>query len=93
MLNVIIVVALRENIGLIIIMVVQTQLLIVLKLGTGGLTMTNYERIKQMSVEEMASYFCIGGLPICPLHAPHCKDDKCPECFKKWLESEVDDNG
>ena len=56
--------------------------------------MTNYERIKQMSVEEMASYFCIGGLPICPLHAPHCKDDKCPECFKKWLESEADaDNG
>ena len=52
--------------------------------------MTNYERIKQMSVEEMASYFCIGGLPICPLHAPHCKDNKCPECFKKWLESEVD---
>ena len=54
--------------------------------------MTNYERIKQMTVEEMASYFCIGGLPICPLHASHCKDNKCPECFKKWLESEVDDN-
>ena len=54
--------------------------------------MTNYERIKQMSVEEMTSYFCIGGLPICPLHTPHCKDDKCPECFKKWLESEVEDN-
>ena len=54
--------------------------------------MTNYERIKQMSVEEMASYFCIGGLPICPLHAPHCQDDKCSECFKKWLESEVDDD-
>ena len=53
--------------------------------------MTNYERIKQMSVEEMASYCCIGGLPICPLHAPHCKDDKCPECFKKWLESEVEE--
>ena len=53
---------------------------------------TNYERIKQMSVEEMASYFCIGGLPICPLHAPHCKDNKCPECFKKWLESEATDN-
>ena len=51
--------------------------------------MTNFERMKQMSVEEMASYFCIGGLPICPLHAPHCKDGKCPECFKKWLESEV----
>lgn len=55
--------------------------------------MTNFERIKQMNVEEMALYFCIGGLPICPLHAPHCQDNKCPECFKEWLESEVDDNG
>ena len=54
--------------------------------------MTNYERIKQMSVEEMASYFCIGGLPTCPLNAPHCKDNKCPKCFKKWLKSEVDDD-
>ena len=53
---------------------------------------TNYECIKNMSVEEMASYFCIGGLPICPLHAPNCKDNKCPECFKKWLESEVHGN-
>ena len=52
---------------------------------------TNYDRIRNMSVEEMASYFCIGGLPICPLHAPHCKDNKCPECFKKWLESEVEE--
>ena len=51
---------------------------------------TNYERIKQMSVDEMASYFCIGGLPICPLNALHCKDNKCPECFKEWLESKVD---
>ena len=54
--------------------------------------MTNYEHIKQMSVEEMASYFCIGGLPICPLNAPYCRDVRCPECFKKWLESEVNDN-
>ena len=70
-----------------------------LMLGIGELTMTkseaaiitNYDRIRNMSVDEMASYFCIGGLPICPLHAPRCKDDKCPECFKKWLESEVEE--
>ena len=56
--------------------------------------MTNYERIKQMSVEEMAEYFCkYGGLPLCPLNAPHCRSNECPKCFKKWLESEVDDNG
>lgn len=53
--------------------------------------LTNYERIKAMSIEEMAAYFCLGGLPICPLHAPHCQDNKCPECFKKWLESVSDD--
>ena len=51
--------------------------------------MTNYERIKQMSIEEMASYFCIGGLS-CP--PSYCRDSKCSECFKKWLESEADDN-
>ena len=51
--------------------------------------MTNYERIKAMSVEEMAAYFCIGGLPICPLNAPHCHSNECPKCFKRWLESEV----
>ena len=53
--------------------------------------MTNYEHIKQMSVEEMASYLCIGGLS-CPPNAPYCRDSKCPECFKKWLESEADEN-
>ena len=54
--------------------------------------MTNYEHIKQMSVEEMASYLCIGGLS-CPPNALYCRDNKCPECFKKWLESEIEDNG
>lgn len=70
-----------------------------LMLGIGELTMTkneaaiitNYDRIRNMSIDEMASYFCIGGLPVCPLHAPYCKDDKYPECFKKWLESEVEE--
>lgn len=52
-------------------------------------SMTNYERIKAMSVEEMAAYFCIGGLPICPLNAPHCHSNECPKCFKRWLESEA----
>ena len=73
-------------------MMVSGHTAIATKLIKEVITMTNYERIKQMTVEEMALYFCIGGLPICPLHAPHCKDDKCSECFKKWLESEVEDN-
>lgn len=51
--------------------------------------MTNFEKIKNMTVEEMAYYLC-NDLPLCPLKAPHCRDNKCPECFKKWLESEVE---
>lgn len=50
--------------------------------------MTNFEKIKTMSVKEMAYYFCT-DLPICPLKAPHCKDNNCPVCFELWLESEV----
>ena len=58
--------------------------------------MTNYERIKQMSVEEMALF--LGSKPYCHLE----NDDiyciygwhgaQCEEHAKKWLESEVDDN-
>ena len=51
---------------------------------------TNFERIKQMTIEEMAYYFCT-DLPICPLKAPHCKDNNCPVCFEHWLESEVNE--
>lgn len=53
--------------------------------------MTNFERIKQMSVDEMAEYICI-ELPHCPIQAMHCKDTDCVNCFKKWLESEAEDN-
>lgn len=52
--------------------------------------MTNFEKIKTMSVKEMAYYFC-NDLPICPLKAPHCKDNNCPVCFERWLESKVND--
>lgn len=53
---------------------------------------TNYERIKAMSIEEMAEYFCkSGGLPLCPLNASHCRSNECPKCFKRWLESVSDD--
>ena len=62
-------------------------------------TMTNFERIKQMSVEEMALLLmkvnCSYDIP-CMLEISDCKyphiDNNCSICFKEWLESEVEDN-
>jgi hypothetical protein len=64
--------------------------------------MTNYERIKAMSVEEMAKYIyehddnlndviCKTIYPECPwgdLVSP----DNCLGCIKKYLESEVQED-
>lgn len=50
--------------------------------------MTNYEKIKQMSVEEMAE-----KLP-CPYNEYYLdcnKDCDCKKCCKEWLESEVEE--
>ena len=51
---------------------------------------TNYDRIRNMSVEELADfildYDTIGG---CPLPEINCMARTCIECIKKWLESEV----
>lgn len=58
--------------------------------------MTNYERIKAMSIDEMAESY----LPFfdCPYDTPYvgCEmgkkfDDDCNKCVKHWLESEVKD--
>lgn len=52
--------------------------------------MTNYERIKNMSVEEMqkALYGCLGDE--CTLPVMCCLAQNCKECIKQWLESEVE---
>ena len=54
--------------------------------------MTNFERIKQMSVDEMAQ-IDMGGFLNCPyITTPdiECGDDKdCVACVKHWLESEA----
>ena len=54
--------------------------------------MTNYERIKAMSVEEMAK--CIDAQ--CGMHqfcnaGIDCTAIECDECIVAWLESEVQD--
>lgn len=59
--------------------------------------MTNYERIKQMSIEEMARCkdmcpFEFKCKPALLYSIGICKiDEWCDECRKKWLESEVDE--
>ena len=61
--------------------------------------MTNYERIKQMNVEEMALLLmkvnCAYDIP-CMWGISDCKypriNNNCSICFKEWLESEVDNN-
>lgn len=62
----------------------------------GGKKMTNYDRIKQMSVEEMAEYLsdhwsCIG----CAFEKV-CDDNlyryiNCHKNIKQWLEQEVEE--
>lgn len=58
--------------------------------------MTNYERIKYMSVEEMANLFeeisiccLVQDCNSCPIHEPlsYCTE----EYIKIWLESEVEE--
>ena len=59
--------------------------------------MTNYERIKSMSIDEMAE--CSMLFFTCPYGTPYvgCEmgkqfDDDCIQCTKHWLESEVQEN-
>lgn len=49
--------------------------------------MTNYERIKNMSVEEMAYTI------MCPYDTEPdmCNHDDCIKCTKQWLEQEVEE--
>ena len=56
--------------------------------------MTNYDRIRNMSVDEMAE-FINGRSPCdtCKLHdGQTCANVWCIQGVKQWLESEVDDN-
>ena len=60
----------------------------------GGTGMNNYERIKNMNIDEMAE--CSIPFFTCPYDTPYvgCDmgkkfDDDCIKCTKAWLESEV----
>lgn len=54
--------------------------------------MTNYEKIKSMSAEEMAEFMYKFQSDICA-YCGSCESDfKCWHGFKKWLESEAVEN-
>lgn len=64
--------------------------------------MTNYERIKAMSVDEMADFFVNKGISCIELFRRDTNNAllPCPveegctsyECFKQWLESEAEND-
>lgn len=54
--------------------------------------MNNFEKIKQMTVDEMARssipfFTCPYDIFICPYDTPY--NDNCIACTKHWLESEA----
>jgi hypothetical protein len=56
--------------------------------------MTNYEKIKQMSIDEMVQgditlLGCVGHVPMEYCNKFH---GNCIDCKKHWLESEVEEN-
>lgn len=62
---------------------------------------TNYDRIKDMSVEEMAEFLfkvntaytepCMVGESVCKWEDYPTHDKGCKDCFKEWLEMEVEE--
>lgn len=60
--------------------------------------MTNYEKIKNMSIEEMVEYFPTADPYECPFSCPDCfyrtcdfDGDSCEIKAMRWLESEADE--
>jgi hypothetical protein len=54
--------------------------------------MNNYEKIKQMTVEEMAEYFSfISYCGCCPAKDTEKCNIECKGVFKQWLLQEVEE--
>lgn len=47
--------------------------------------MTNFEKIKNMTIEEMAEVFCIIDFDV----NKKCPDCDCTSCAKEWLKAEA----
>lgn len=58
----------------------------------GGIRMTNYEKIKNMTVAEMVMFIdCEGTCNYCVYANDDCKGLKCREGVKAWLNQEVEE--
>ena len=59
--------------------------------------MTNYEKIKAMSVEEMAEFCDSCSCKRCIYYKEHelnfCDEYECIDGITQWLESEVEEDG
>ena len=53
--------------------------------------LTNADRIRAMTDEELAKLLCVMNIDDCPdkAHELHCMD-KCYECWLDWLRQEAD---
>ena len=51
--------------------------------------MTNADRIRAMSDEELAAVIACGVG--CVRNAPHCRQDDCTPCINEWLKQPVKD--
>ena len=55
--------------------------------------MTNYEMIKQLSMEEMAAFlYFTDTCPFCIYDGIPCNELSCKNGIKRWLESEAEEN-
>ena len=65
------------------------------KKGNNGLKMTKYEKIKELTEEELIELllaFESGNMNYCSDFKTICDcDNDCDFCLRKWLESEYDD--
>ncbi len=52
--------------------------------------MTNFEKIKQMSVEEMTEFMSTIDTSACSCCKGKCACMSCRDGFRAWLESEAD---
>ena len=50
--------------------------------------MNNYEKIKNMSIDEMAKWLSKNICNYCIYQKQDCEDFKCYDGIKQWLESE-----
>jgi hypothetical protein len=53
---------------------------------------TEFDRIKNMNVQELAEWLAISNLRHCEKDFLECRKSNCVKCQREWLESEVETN-